>query len=520
MYKSKYKLVFFFLFFLLFVKTDYRFVNSIGCCGDDYDYYAHAETIAIDFDFDYSNQIPEYSKFYFTNEEKVAPVGFSGSGILAAPFLFIGSIFDKVFNTPNSIFNFKVMLYSFSSIFYLVISSILLTSSIKKIGRSVNRMQILLLISGSGVAYYALGRYSMTHVYEVFVNTLIILFSVNILKGKTKDNISFFLLPFSLFLGLLIKLSNFYIFIIPFFIKEILNIKIKDIVLNIKNKLYFLSGFLLSMIFYIIINLKIYGKIIFNPGETYSQESRALDYISSFTNISDSIMQILNTMRIVLFSQEFGILWFSPSVFIIFVYILIFLYRKKYLPFLYLSIIFFFNIAIVNLWQSAGSSYGFRYLFSLIPIGIFIIFAIKFKYHSNLFKYYLIPFSIFGLFSIFIFESTEFVQLATVDIVNSFGKEIRYVQPEYLSGVFKSIFIPDAYLKLFATSFIGAIIFKLFILFFGVEQFFVILGSFGLPISNSDFLNLIEKLGTINIFQFLMFIILLYLTTVIISKKN
>ena len=156
----------------------------------------------------------------------------------------------------------------------------------------------------------------------------------------------------------------------------------------------------------------------------------------------------------------------------------------------------------------------------MIPIGIFIIFAIKFKYHSNLFKYYLIPFSIFGLFSIFIFESTEFVQLATVDIVNSFGKEIRYVQPEYLSGVFKSVFIPDAYLKLFATSFIGAIIFKLFILFFGVEQFFVILGSFGLPTSNSDFLNLIEKLGTINIFQFLMFIILLYFTTVIISKKN
>ena len=40
---------------LFFVKTDYRFVSNINCCGDDYDYFSHAVTIGEDFDFDYSN---------------------------------------------------------------------------------------------------------------------------------------------------------------------------------------------------------------------------------------------------------------------------------------------------------------------------------------------------------------------------------------------------------------------------------------------------------------------------------
>ena len=47
----------FFIIFLLFLKTDYRLVTDIYCCGDDHDYFMHASTIAFDFDLDYSNQM-------------------------------------------------------------------------------------------------------------------------------------------------------------------------------------------------------------------------------------------------------------------------------------------------------------------------------------------------------------------------------------------------------------------------------------------------------------------------------
>ena len=122
----KTKITYFFLIsiFLLFLKIDYRLVERFGCCSDDYDYYSHAETLILDFDFDYSNQFSGYEQDRFFKNEKSAPMGFFGSGLLASPFLFIGDILDqikiKLFNNQPSLLNYKVLLYSFSSIFYLL----------------------------------------------------------------------------------------------------------------------------------------------------------------------------------------------------------------------------------------------------------------------------------------------------------------------------------------------------------------------------------------------------------------
>ena len=212
MNKSKTKIFLIFIFFLLLIKTDYRLGSTINCCGDDFDYYSHAYTVAVDFDFNYENQIPEYSKFYFTNGEKIAPVGFSGSGLLAAPFLFIGNILDNVFNYSDKPLNFKIIFYSLSSLVYLTVTAILLQKSILLLNNDIRRTTALLLVSGSGVAYFALERFSMTHIYEVFVNALIIYLSTA--AFKTSEKIYFAFIPFSIFLGLLVKLSNFYIVLI------------------------------------------------------------------------------------------------------------------------------------------------------------------------------------------------------------------------------------------------------------------------------------------------------------------
>jgi len=109
----------FLLLLLLFVKTDYRFVSSINCCGDDYDYFIHAVTITTDFDLDYSNQLNEENHIRYNG--KIAPKGFIGTGIMATPFLFIGNLLNKIF-ANQSVFNFQILMYSLSSIFYLLIS--------------------------------------------------------------------------------------------------------------------------------------------------------------------------------------------------------------------------------------------------------------------------------------------------------------------------------------------------------------------------------------------------------------
>ena len=57
--------------FLLFLKTDYRFESTVNCCGDDHDYYIHSETIAIDRDLDYSNQLLGNEEKGFQQMEKL-----------------------------------------------------------------------------------------------------------------------------------------------------------------------------------------------------------------------------------------------------------------------------------------------------------------------------------------------------------------------------------------------------------------------------------------------------------------
>ena len=51
----------------------------------------HAETIVEDFDFDYSNQLYGHEEDRYYKNNKSAPIGFLGSGILFSPFLLLGS---------------------------------------------------------------------------------------------------------------------------------------------------------------------------------------------------------------------------------------------------------------------------------------------------------------------------------------------------------------------------------------------------------------------------------------------
>ena len=83
-------LIFFLIvIFLLLIKIDFRFQDTVFCCGDDHDYYIHAETIALDFDLDYKNQLSGFEDKRFNKNNKIAPIGFVGTGLLSAPFLFL-----------------------------------------------------------------------------------------------------------------------------------------------------------------------------------------------------------------------------------------------------------------------------------------------------------------------------------------------------------------------------------------------------------------------------------------------
>jgi hypothetical protein len=505
-----------FLLLSIFIKTDYRLETGIYCCKDDHDYYAHAETLVLDFDFDYSNQLfgNEEERFFYNG--KSAPSTFFGTSLLAAPFLFVGNIFDKLI--PGSeMFNYKIIFYSFSSIFYLLFTFLIFNRINEFFGRKFNPYFLHLLILGSGVGFYAFERFSMSHVYEVFTISLLIYYCIKFYMDD-KNNYLISVIPFLMMLAVMTRWVNVYILLVPYLIGKLTHNKTKNL---FKNK-YFVGSSILSSLIFLLHTYLIYGVVTINPEFTYRTSGTIERFLDTDLSNGSFILSNIKNLFLMLLGPEFGLFWFSPVIFIgVYFSIKNLFNSSKYTRNLYLA--FFLCMlqifGLVLLWRSTGSSYGFRYVMNLVPIALVIIMIQK---NINKFeKYYLITMSFFSAMSVLFFEMTLGTQLETEYTQNMFGKITKFTQPDYLVGYLNSFFSLEAYLKIFSQSFLGFFIFFIIINGFGLDKFFEILARFSLPYENADFQYLMLKIQQIEIMQFIVTLTtVLYLSYLLVSKTS
>jgi hypothetical protein len=163
-------------------------------------------------------------------------------------------------------------------------------------------------------------------------------------------------------------------------------------------------------------------------------------------------------LGVIVFSQEFGVFFFAPIIFISFILVIYLLIKKKY--FLSLILIFLYLIPFMSVVviQNTAFSYGYRYLFVLIPINLILYF--KYLNDFKMLRRYLYIFSILGFLLYLFFETSQWTSLADGYVLNSFGMNTRYANPEYLSGLPKALFDLNAYLHILFTSFLGVLILK------------------------------------------------------------
>ncbi len=510
MTNRKYLIPVFVIFFIfcLFFRIDFRFKYSVECCSDDYDYFSHAETIALDRDFDYTNQLPETHPFVFKYENKIAPVGFPGSGILSSPFLLLGNTLDNWLNIDQKkdILNYKLLFYSLSPIVYFFLSYILLFKSLAELKIESNKYLLLLLISGSGITYFAFERFSMTHIFEMFTISFLIWHLINFYKSRS--NPSALLIPLILLISLLVRMSNFYIFLIPLIIKELVNHKLKKTSTLLKNY-YFIASSFFSIYLYTFLSNKIYGKLIINPQEVYNTNVGIQDVLPQNIDLLSFFTDLFKTFFTIFFGNEFGIFWVSPIIFSG-LFLILFDFKNLTKTFnLFLLLCFAQNFAIVYIWKSTAASYGFRYLYSLVPLCVLIYFYYKDKGYFKNFLNYAFLMSIFSNLSILFFEAIEQTQLSTVEIENSFGLMRNYAEPEYVTGVFKSFLEINSYLILFTTSLVGVIFFKVLISMIGAQSVIELLTKLGLPTDNQDFINYLDNLEIISTYKLLIIVFIL-----------
>ena len=115
----------------------------------------------------------------------------------------------------------------------------------------------------------------------------------------------------------------------------------------------------------------IYGKLIFNPQEVYGTSVTVGSVLSENSNFVDFLISKLSDLFIIIFGNEFGIFWISPIIFFGFFIVCL---NIKNMGNVLLLICFIQNLAIVLIWRSTAASYGFRYLYSLVPLCIVILF--------------------------------------------------------------------------------------------------------------------------------------------------
>jgi hypothetical protein len=211
----------------------------------------------------------------------------------------------------------------------------------------------------------------------------------------------------------------------------------------------------------------VYGEFIYSQKGIYPTSGwvvgERLEKFLQFENLLENIAISFKYLFITSFSMEFGIFYFSAIIFSGLFFLITYLYQRKFKLFFLLSVYYLIPFLPILIFENHGTSYGFRYLFTIIPINILVFFKDFIK--NKFINYYLYVFSIFGILSQLFFETTALASLSETTIINSFNSKSPYSNPNYLSGVLDSFLVPSAYLKIIFTSFLGVLVLKCINLF-------------------------------------------------------
>ena len=74
-----------------------------------------------------------------------------GTGLLSSPFLKIGQVLDNLNVPSGSLFNYKILIYSFASIFALFFAHFYIVKSCKILKIKINSNLLLLILFGTGL---------------------------------------------------------------------------------------------------------------------------------------------------------------------------------------------------------------------------------------------------------------------------------------------------------------------------------------------------------------------------------
>lgn len=161
--------------FLLF--RPYRMQSSgMLYAGDDYSYFAHATSLVY-------GQFPAYEKEYFMLYDGKRPMHGIGSGLMAAPFVFLFSTIDRLTGNPivqqrrpeNITQSWTLYGFVIASIFYLWAGCFFLYKALRyHFEEHESVLAVFLMVICQGIPLFAYRRPVFSHIFEFFAMCVLV----------------------------------------------------------------------------------------------------------------------------------------------------------------------------------------------------------------------------------------------------------------------------------------------------------------------------------------------------------
>jgi len=381
--------VLFLMFLFQFNPAPLYYKGAWTGISDEDAYLAHALTIGLDCDLDYSNE-----PIHALNPRHTAPRHPIGPGLMAAPFVAFFSLIDRWQGNPiihdhaQFLTSWSLFGFVFSKVFFFFASLWMYFDAGRRIQNGLlTAATIFLLVSGSSVLFYVLQRFAMAHSFEFCAHALVFWASVNLWQRLPQEEIRVgSLLPLALCaeagvaMNLLIRPSNLNVVLLPHLLIGILFVSHGRRAFSTVRIHAMLLGALLGCLIPVeLIFFRFYQKPYPSIFDQYGLVVPALQMRTDLLTYATTIMSLafrqLTRMPHILFSAEFGLLWSSPLMVFGTTLLLTCLtvmskWRTRDGVLLAIGVLIYVAcpLAVVLLWQTPGMDFGYRYLFSLFPL--------------------------------------------------------------------------------------------------------------------------------------------------------
>ncbi len=393
----------------------------------------------MDYDLDYRNEVA--TKF---NKKGTLPSHAIGTGLLVAPFVAIFGSIDRA-TSHKVIDNRSEYLDSWSYFGFLVAATTYFLLGVFLYFRALScidpayRFGInLLLVMSTGLTYYSLGRFTLPHVFEFFafagtVYSSVCFYQSTMERGKNRRLVLAILVGFFVVLNLWIRPSNINCVLLPFIYLLTLNV-VNRTSLNPIWYMYVIVSIVGFLVPYCIFNLYFYDQLYPSYSVAYQASSFGAGIPNSLLGIVVYVSSLAPNILLILFSSEFGILYSNPVIIIGFIGLILFtmtginkeVKMQSWLLLLMVVVYVGFSFAIVLVWKTTASDYGYRYLFPIIPVAMLftttLLRGVRIRHGSWLLivKRLIIMMSIIGIANVFFYKTTP--ELSPKDQVNVFGQ--------------------------------------------------------------------------------------------------